>query len=330
MSDRTQPVPSGPTARELLETFRLSAADVELYVDRALSPGYWRTLRPDLQLGGAPAEDLALAAPLDPVTLRETTARFPLEGYVRAPSLVPATAAARMRDGAVALAAAGWPPVFAFMYDEFWRVARIAPIAALLTDVLGARYRQTPYVWTHVVAGRRGATGWAPHVDNTAGDSRLTVWIPLSDATIETGCMSVIPKHLTPQGGASPWYRRPTLDMSEALALLHASRALPARAGSVLGWDAGLMHWGSARMADGDPRISISMEFVPASAAPAVLAETLPVASNELPSHAHRLRIIASAIALYHTSDPQTARYAGLADRLLEQVGPPPRAGSPE
>jgi len=193
----------------------------------------------------------------------------------------------------------------------------------LFAAVLGTAYRQTPFVWIHVVSGPRGAAGWPPHVDNRGDDFRLTVWIPLTDATVDTGCMCLIPKHLVPPDEGTRWYDRSTLSMSEMRGLLHVSRPLPAGAGAVVAWDAGLMHWGSARQLAGDPRISLSMELVPAAAGPGVLDRTLGVVDVALPTLDERLRIIAAAIALYHPSEPRVGRYTTLAERLPERLGTP-------
>jgi ectoine hydroxylase-related dioxygenase (phytanoyl-CoA dioxygenase family) len=144
------------------------------------------------------------------------------------------------------------------------------------------------------------------------------MWVALSDATVDTGCMCVVPKHAA--GGAERWYRRETLEMREVLSLLHASRALPVRAGGTLGWEAGLVHWGSARLADGEPRVSISMEFVPATAGTAVLAGALSCHDGRLPTLEERLSVIARSIALYHRTDARAGRYAELAEALAARL----------
>jgi hypothetical protein len=52
-----------------------------------------------------------------------------------------------------------------------------------------------------------------------------------------------------------------------------------------------------------------------------VLEETLPGSGDRLPTLDERLRIVARAIRLYGTQQPGGWKYAGLADRLLEELG---------
>lgn len=98
----------------------------------------------------------------------------------------------------------------------------------------------------------------------------LNVWIPLNDATVDNGCMYVVPKefdvdfartdnhhaHMNPatevQRGKSSKIQFP----------LHGVRALPAPAGSLIAWYGNTIHWGSScsRYAK-EPRKSIALTF---------------------------------------------------------------------
>jgi len=308
-------------ARELMESVRLRGDQLDEHVERAVTPDYWKTLVPELSVGCDPVSDLLQTLPISDSVRDETVRRFAGEGYLHLQSILPATVVERMRTAVLRLIENDWPPVFGWVYDEFWRVSRVPALTELFTAVLGTAYRQTPFVWTHVVSGSRGSAGWPPHVDNRGDDVRLTVWVPLTDATVDTGCMSLIPKHLVPRADGRRWYDRAVLSMSEVRGLLHASRPLPADAGAVVAWDAGLMHWGAARQIAGEPRISLSMELVPAASGASVLDGTLGVIDAALPTHSDRLRMIAAAIALYHRSEPRVARFTTLAECLHERLG---------
>jgi hypothetical protein len=98
----------------------------------------------------------------------------------------------------------------------------------------------------------------------------LNVWIPLNDATLDNGCMYVVPRefdadftrtdnhhaHMNPaaevQRGKSSKIQFP----------LHGVRALPAPAGSLIAWYGNTIHWGSScsRYAK-VPRKSIALTF---------------------------------------------------------------------
>jgi hypothetical protein len=79
----------------------------------------------------------------------------------------------------------------------------------------------------------------------------VNLWITLADATPTNSCMYVLP---APQ---DPGYRSGARDTAFDRSQLQDVRALPAPAGSVLGWTTHLMHWGSRSSPDAtEPRIS--------------------------------------------------------------------------
>ena len=308
-------------ARELLASTELRGSELDRRVEQALSPGYWNELVPELSIGDRLEPGWNDAPALDDTSVDETARRFGSEGYLQLGPVLSSSVTTRMRLAVDRLTEHDWPAVFAWVYDECWRASRTPLLDAVCARILGAAYRQTPYVWTHVVASARGAAGWPPHEDNPGDTLRLTVWIPLTDATVDSGCMCVIPKHLAPaDANGTRWYERPSLSKAEVRALLHASRPLPALAGSALAWDAGLLHWGLARQAAGAPRISLSMEFVSATGDAAALEGALDTGAAPLPSHEQRLGIIAADIALYQSSERRVMRFAPLADRLTARV----------
>ncbi len=309
-------------ARELLASAQVRGAELERRVEQAMSPDFWADLVPELTVGGRLPSDWDGAAALDAATVDDVVERFDVEGYLQVAPLLPTAVSKRMQIGVERLIANDWPAVFAWVFDECWRASRSPSLDAIFSRILGPGYRQTPYVWTHIVGRARGAAGWPPHVDNPGDTLRLTVWIPVTDATVDTGCMCVIPRNLAPPPvDGQRWYERGSLSKAEVRAVLHASRPLPARAGSVLGWDAGLVHWGLARQAAGDPRMSLSMEFIAADAAPEARDGAFETGASPLPSHAERLATIAGGITLYQASERGTVRYAALAERLSRELG---------
>src|SRR5262249_58094823 len=109
------------------------------------------------------------------------------------PVLIDEATLAALNGAVDAVRTAGWPPVFAFVYDEFWSLVRIPAITTLLSATLGRGFRQIPHVWVHVVPPIEGGRGWTPHVDGYQND-RISVWLALSDATVENECMHLVPK----------------------------------------------------------------------------------------------------------------------------------------
>ncbi len=326
MSSSPRPSPAA-VARDLFESARLRGTELETHLERAVSPDYWRTLAPTLSVAAADSRGPIAIEPPEPARRDEIVRRFGSEGYLKLERAVPTSAAAAMLAGVQAVDRAGWPPVFAWVYDELWQIARHPALVDLFSAILGPGYRQTPYLWTHIVARARGESGWAPHVDNNGDTLRLTVWVALSNATTDEGCMHVVPLDRVLPSSSGDWFEKPALAMGDVLALLQASRALPVLQGSILAWNARVVHWGSARQEAGDPRVSMSMELVGADAPPSVLSDTLAAGrADRLPSFEERLWVIANAIAEYHAIDCRAARHVTLAERLLERLRPKPPA----
>jgi protein arginine N-methyltransferase 1 len=286
-------------------------------IAQTLDPAFWLAMNPELSIGAAtpPAWFDALGADVEAVAA--LAARFREEGYFQMPPTLPASLMEQMRAAVDRLRAAGWPAVFAFVYDEFWLVSRCAPVTAFLNTVLGSGYAQIPHVWTHYVKPKPGATGWPPHYDDPDRPNRVTVWIPLTDATLDNGCMYVIARDRVPADIAQQLPEMTSLPMSAADRLLLATKALPARAGSLLGWNFDVMHWGSMCTRDvnpDEPRISLSQEFIARGTEPA--SDEVPlVGVDALPTLRERLRIVGQAIVAYRRHDPQPK--LALAARLL-------------
>ena len=97
----------------------------------------------------------------------------------------------------------------------------------------------------------------------------LSVWIPLNDATLENGCMYVVPREFDVGFAKTDdhAHMNPATEVRRGLSSkirfpLHGARALPAPAGSMLAWYGNTIHWGStcSRFAS-QPRKSIAITF---------------------------------------------------------------------
>src|SRR5439155_11077396 len=130
-----------------------------------------------------------------------------------------------------------------------WAVARVPSLVRLLSGALGEGYRQVSRVWLHHVPPRNAASGWPPHFDGYRRANRLTVWVPLTDATLDNGCIYLIPRNLIPAGTAAAFAGAGGLGVPDVQALLQASRAVPTPVGTVVGWSFDVLHWG-ARFAE--------------------------------------------------------------------------------
>lgn len=156
------------------------------------------------------------------------------------------------------LSAASLPPVFAFLFDEFWVPFRkLAPVYQML---LG-NYALLPAFWIWDVDPQRSEAGWAPHRDKgrrsllpDGSPGAISTWIPLTPATPLNGCMYLVPAQHD-QTYNTPEEDRHRFDVQ-------CVRALPAVPGDFFMWNQAILHWGSmtSRYATG-PRISMSVEY---------------------------------------------------------------------
>ena len=222
----------------------------------------------------------------------------------------------------------GWPAVFAFVYDEFWLLPRIPSLKRFLRSVLGREYRQLPHIWCHFINTAAGHSGWVPHVDGPMNSGRVTLWFPLSDATLDNGCMYVIPKGRVPQETLVKFaLGHENAKLDEVRVLLQSTRALPATAGSVIGWEFGLVHWGASVGAAQAPRISFSLEFIGEAAPLQPYEKSLIDPESALPAFQERLRVIGTCLWTYQRFEPRMVRFLDLAERLAAGSANPPIRG---
>jgi hypothetical protein len=295
----------------LLQRSQMPRSEAARRVALAADPDQWRGLSPGLEIGGTEAAPLAIdVADTD---LRDALDLLDRDGYFRLPPVVAASTLAAVNGAIDAIVTAGWPPVFAWVYDELWRFARLPAVSAVLTAALGADYAQIPHVWVHVVPAAVGASGWTPHFDGS-GTRRASVWLALTDATLDNGCMHLVPRRLLPD--AFRQTRVEAVAVRDVLRVLQATRALPAPAGAALGWLFDVMHWGGPCVRPAQPRRAISMEFLAASERPDGDESPLVPVTGALPTLDARLRMIGRAMQTYEKFEPGLVRYRALADVL--------------
>jgi len=306
---------------QLLERARLPQKEVEIRLKKAWNPSYWRALNPQLSIDSSVAPETLERVSLDVSELQKLGGKYRQEGFFQTEPILAPLALERLRECVEVLKRENWPPVFAFIYDELWLATRTHSLMRLLGDILGQGYRQTSHVWCHYVHQGRGEGGWPPHVDGFREEKRITVWIPLSDATLDNGCIYVVPRDLVSREIANGFLNTGTISSADASALLQASRALPAQAGSILGWDYTLIHWGSKCGSPGNPRISVAVAFIASDTEPSTREPPLLDGSGTPPNFAQRLHLIGKGIQTYQKREPLMIRYQEIGQRLLQQSG---------
>ncbi len=305
-------------ALELLREIR-DSDETNLQLESALSPDFWRKLNPTLSIGDEHDAHRFERAALNPEDLAQLREKIRVEGYFKTEPILDITELNRFKAGIETLRAEGLPAAFCLVYDEFWLLARTPSLVRLVASTLGPQYRQMTWAWCNYVEPVRAASGWHPHRDGSHHGDRLTVWIPVTEATLDNGCMYVIPKDKIDP--------RTSLEEADARALLHATRALPARPGEVLGWDFDVIHWGSSSSdAATEPRVSLTQVFIAGTAEPD--AEVL-FEISQLPSFEKRLYAISRGLLYYGKFELTLTRYADLARRLCARIEPVVREEAP-
>jgi hypothetical protein len=269
---------------------------------------FWRSLVPHLAI-----EDHSRGARSRTLEARELgCARDQLreEGYFRVAALFDPSQMTAIEKGLTALTEAGWPALFVFLFDDPWRV--YAALDQLLGGLLGPGYRPLAACWAWCLPTSGAARGWPPHRDRTTrtvrdvGDPEIiTVWVPVTDAASDNGCIYVVPATLDPNYSC---------DLSRCgVASLQDVRALPAKVGTVLGWNHQLLHWGGRGSARAEcPRMSLSAEFQRGDVPLLDLALDEPI-----PPFYERVAIVGRQVIAYQHMQPPTAKLLDIARQLV-------------
>ncbi|MCU1382695.1 MAG: protein involved in biosynthesis of mitomycin antibiotics/polyketide fumonisin [Acidobacteria bacterium] len=300
-------------AAEIIQRLELAPDELADRLTRARDIGYWQHLVPDAAIGrGTPAAPLPIADD----ALSAAAADLRHDRYFRTPPLIGPLSLATINRAIDIVIAAGWPPVFAMVYDELWDCCRLPAIAQLLEGHLGAGYRQIPHLWVHIVPAVSGAMGWMPHFDGFR-KARLSIWLALTDATADNGCIHLVPPDTLPDSFRTTDVDEPVL-MRDVLKAMQGTRALPVPAGGALGWEFDVFHWGGRATNPRQARRAISMEFLAAAECAEADETPLLAVTAPLPDFATRLRIVASGLQTYAKREPGLRRFRALADRLAE------------
>lgn len=221
------------------------------------------------------------------------------EGYFKLDGVLPEDNIKSMADAVIRLVDEGFPPIFAYVYDEFWQIFR--NISPLVTPIFGDHYRLSTNRWAWHIPPSGEDAGFAPHRDMVGCPEPVmrkdglpwiaTVWIPLHDVDSTNACMHVLP---TNKDDNVPDNMTCTDIPQESIQNIHA---LPCKAGSILSWNPNVLHWGS-RSSEwaSEPRISIATYLL---AADGPNFTSVGIESTQPMSLGFRVAVIGRAISHY-------------------------------
>lgn len=253
---------------------------------------FWSALAPELAQPKRNWNSSPVALSLSVYSAASTS--MEVDGFLQMDPVFSPSEMGPIRDAIMKLESVGLPPVFIYIYEQPWMLFhRLRP---LISHFLGDHFSLLPNFWAWHIPTVEGTSGWPRHRDcegetrfeNTDGSQTLmsmSLWLPLSDATVDNGCMHVLPR----SWGASDDHQK--------------GLPLPAQAGSVLGWAQDLEHWsGQVKGCATSPRISLSLEFQNAAFAP--MAQPL-LDLDAPPPFEQRLALIRQQIPKYsHLENP--------------------------
>jgi hypothetical protein len=279
-----------------LHYFARWRADREFPI-RAGSVDFWRGLCPALTISDSPFAALDGPVSFEPKAIAREVQRVRRDGYFKTQPALESAVNESLADAVRRVIGAGFHPLFVSVYDEFWKP--LARLGAVLEPVFGAPPRLLGDFWVWCVGPGQAPAGWAPHRDHEVEETLeangtprlLTVWIPFTDATPENGCIYALPTSLDPNLPFTPEIR--------AVPEVQNVIALPAAAGSVIGWNQYILHWGG-RCSDyaTQPRISTGIYFQSS----AVADYRTPVPFDQDLPFEQRLQLIALAFRRYHST----------------------------
>jgi hypothetical protein len=304
-----RPMPHSPQERRRHEAM---AADFDARVFEAIlvrlrdsfaDIDFWRRFAPeaaitDVPFSGAPARAIPENA------VRECVATLGADGYFASPPLVDSSDAGQLIAIARRLSEHGYPVALAAVYDSFWRL--FEGLDRLIAPMLGERYLIVPNtLWMYYLPPGSGVGGWSagpphrdaygpdPHLLRTGMPGIINIWIALTDATPLNSCIYVLP------AGVDDEYL--TSRAVPANVSLPDVRALPAPAGSILGWTTHVLHWGSRSSAHAAaPRCSAAVYLQRRDISP-YHPDVLEVGGHA--PFARRLRWIAANMGVPHLFD---------------------------
>jgi len=304
---------------EFVKQFALTKEEARPLIQQAQDPHYWTTLCPAMTI----SKNCVAAAPATPDrgTL-DAIGEYNEYGHCIVSEAFSVNDIDALKSGVFAVQEAGWPMIFASVYDQFWATARTPKLAAFVGALLGPSYQPTISFWVNHVPPRRGGSGFTPHLDDVRpGYDSVTCWLPLTQATPDNGCIYVIergPGHQLPANFVGV----ESFTSAQVCRTLAHVRALPASPGAFLAWPNQTIHWGGMFLRGHEARLALTWHFTSAdyeNLDPALRLALVP--GQSLPRFENRLRWACQSMMRFRSRDPVLERFAPVANHLIKACG---------
>lgn len=301
---------------ELLQTNSVTMPAAEEMADEE----FWRRLLPEFSITEQPIQSERHGIHFSDVEADRLSRQVRKEGYFQSDPIIPTQELEPLAQAISTLDQARILPLFIAIYDEFWRF--LQNFTETFNPILGESYMLTADFWAWHITPNDSGRGWHLHRDSVLTkrfdeNARIredwsprlcTIWIPLTDANTHNSCIYVLPFPHDPAIQSFMRKENPAEIQRQAQFTNWSNvRALPAKAGSVLGWTPYIAHWGSQSTEWAThPRVSIAIY---SEAADAPLGDRPPQLEMLRHINLHdrglrigfedRLKVIANIISVY-------------------------------
>lgn len=288
------------------------------YAQLATDPDFWRSLNPTLTISEKGSKNPPAAVQVSKAELDAVRRMLIEEGYFKIENFFEPEHISALTACAKKLHAERWPETFAYVYDEFWLFFQRT--AFVMSELLGRDYKLLPSIWVFYLEQNSSSTGWLPHrdrarirtLDRQGYPHSINIWLPLTDATPENGCMYVLPKDFDEHYNGDM--------LIQKVNNFQDIRALPARVGDFLGWNETIFHWSgrSSKLAK-EPRISMATIYQDSRIHPLEWPLIDPL---QVPPFLDRVGLIAQQFLRYQVQNTYTPETAKLTQELALLVDP--------
>ena len=310
------------TAAELIAFIKectVTGTEADSLVQRAQDPDYWLSLSPAMTITTDQPEISSNACHSD---LTGAIDDYNTYGHTAIHNVFAVGEIESLGTAVNSVSEAGWPLIFAFVYDGLWNVGRTTKLRAFVSRLIGSEYQPTISFWVNHVPATRGGSGFPPHMDDVwAGHHTVTCWVPLTPVSPDNGCVYVIERNAESPNGSID-LGGANLTAAQVLNALPRVRALPAGPGSFLAWPNDTIHWGGMYMRGQQARTALSFHFADRNFenVDPSLSESMLI-DRPLPRFEDRLRWVSQSMLRFRGRDPLLERFAPVAHRLIKECG---------
>lgn len=163
---------------------------------------YWKALVPEMTITEHPFKDQLSELNTESLDPARYVNQMKLEGYVNLESVLPEARMEQMAQVIIRLVDNDLPPVFCFVYDEFWQIYK--DISPVMNPIIGEDYMLSLNRWAWHIPASEEYSGFRPHRDmvgnhfpglNADGLPMITTaWIALREVYPSNACIYVLPR----------------------------------------------------------------------------------------------------------------------------------------